>query len=124
MVSLLGAAVKAGARRLRDSGSDSIQLVVDYVKQETVDPIRALGKFLAYGTVGAFSMGLGVLFLLVAVLRALQEETSVFHGNLSWIPYFLVLIFALGVLVFGGWLVTAGPARPRKRAQKSNEDKR
>ena len=124
MVSLLGAAVKAGARRLRDSGSDSIQLVVDYVKQETVDPVKALGKFLAFGTVGAFSMGLGLLFILVAVLRALQEETSVFHGNLSWIPYFLVLIFALGVLVVGVWLVTAGPARPRKRAQTSGEVKK
>jgi hypothetical protein len=122
-VGLLGAALKAGARRLRDSGSDSIQLVVDYVKQETVDPIKALGKFLAYGTIGAFSMGLGVLFILVAVLRALQEETTVFHGNLSWIPYFIVLLFAAGVLALGVWLVTAGPARPRKRPSTTKEVK-
>lgn len=121
MVSLLGAAVKAGTRRLRDSGSDSIQLVINYVKQETVDPIKALGKFLAYGTVGAFSMGLGVLFLLIAALRALQEETTIFHGNLSWLPYFIVLIVALGVLTFGVWLVTAGPARPRKRYYNKSE---
>ncbi len=122
-MSLLGSAIKTATRRLRDSGSDSIQLVVDYVKQETVDPIKALGKFLAYGTVGAFSMGLGVLFLLVAVLRALQEETTVFHGNLSWLPYLIVLIIAGGVLALGVWLVTAGPARPRERESKKVGEK-
>ena len=122
-MSLLGSAIKTATRRLRDSGSDSIQLVVDYVKQETVDPIKALGKFLAYGTVGAFSMGLGVLFLLVAVLRALQEETTVFHGNLSWLPYLIVLSIAGGVLALGVWLVTAGPARPRKRESKKVGEK-
>jgi hypothetical protein len=61
--------------------------------------------------------------LLIAALRALQEETTIFHGNLSWIPYFIVLVFALGVLVVGVWLVTAGPARPRRSAQTPSEVK-
>ena len=120
-MSFLREGLKAGARRLKESGSDSIQLVFDYVKQETVDPIKALGRFLAYGTVGAFSMGLGILFLLVAILRALQTETAVFHGNWSWVPYLLVFFIAILVLAFTAWLITLGPARPRKRPEPKKE---
>lgn len=107
-------AIKAGAAKVREAGADSFELTVDYVKQETVDPLKALGRFLAFGAVGAFTMGLGVLFGLVAVLRLLQEETGAFHGNLSWIPYLIVVVVGVAVLALAAWRVVSGPARRRR----------
>jgi Putative Actinobacterial Holin-X, holin superfamily III len=111
---ILNGALKAGLSNLKESGSDSFELTVDYVKQETVDPLKALGRFLAFGAVGAFMMGLGVLFGLIAVLRILQEETGAFHGNLSWLPYLIVAVLGSGVLALAAWRVVSGPAKRRR----------
>ena len=40
---------------------------------------------------------MGALMLLVALLRLLQGETGAFDGNLSWIPYLIVTVVAVGV---------------------------
>ncbi len=75
------------------------ELVVTYAKQETVDPLRRLGRFVAFGLAGAVLLGLGGVFLVVGVLRLLQEETgSAFDGNWSFVPYLITLAFA-GVVV-------------------------
>src|SRR5688572_29857885 len=80
------------------------ELSVAYAKQETVDPLKGLGRVLGYGVGGAILFGLGSVLLLLALLRALQTETdSTFTGSLSWIPYLLVAIAALllvGLLVW------------------------
>ena len=98
---------------LKDQGRDVVDLVVRYLKQETVGPLKALGRFVVYGTVGSFVLGVGVILFLVAVLRALQEETAVFHGNLSWIPYLIVAVLGVLVIVIAGLRIAAGPARRR-----------
>jgi len=77
------------------------ELVVDYVKQETVVPLRNLGRYLAFGIVGAFLLGLGVVLLGVGGLRALQTETgTTFTGDWSWAPYGIVVV----VMLLGGAL--------------------
>lgn len=77
-------------------------LLVAYARQETVDPIRSLGRYLAFGLLGSLFVGLSAVFLSLGVLRLLQTETgSTFTGNLSWIPYLLTLlavVVALGVI--------------------------
>jgi hypothetical protein len=78
-------------------------LTRDYARQETLDPLKGIGRYLAYGFVGAVLTSIGVILLMLALLRALQTETgSTFHGNLSWIPYLIVLIVGalLGVFAF------------------------
>ncbi len=67
-------------------------LVVAYLKQETVEPIKRLGRFLALGVAGSALTAIGLLLLALAGLRALQTETGeVFDGNWSWAPYGIVL---------------------------------
>lgn len=71
-----------------------------YAKQETIDPLKGLGRFLAYGIGGAVLLGVGTTLLLLAGLRALQTQTSTtFTGNLSWAPYLLVALF--GIVLIG-----------------------
>ena len=71
---------------------DLWQLVVAYVKQETVDPIRGVGRFLAFGLAGSALLGLGFVVLLLGVLRLLQDETGdTFQGHLKFVPYLITL---------------------------------
>jgi hypothetical protein len=66
-------------------------LVVTYVKQETIVPLRQLGRYAGFGIAGALLLGLGVILLGVGGLRALQTETgSTFTGDWSWAPYLIV----------------------------------
>jgi hypothetical protein len=74
-------------------------LVVAYVKQETIVPIKSLGRYILFGLAGALLLGLGVVLLAVGVLRLLQTETgTTFHGDWSWVPYVIVFV----VLLVGG----------------------
>jgi hypothetical protein len=76
------------------------QMVVAYFKQETLEPFKALGRFLAYGIGGALLAGAGVVVLLVGVLRLLQAETgTTFGGNLTALPYVITLF--TGLLIAG-----------------------
>ena len=76
-------------------------LVVTYVKQETVVPLRQLGRYVGFGVAGALLLGLGVVLLGVGGLRALQTETGdTFTGDWSWAPYLIVF----GALLIGGAL--------------------
>jgi len=104
---------RKGLGELKDQGRGVADLVTDYVKQETVGPLKALGQFVAYGTIGSLFLGIGLILLLVAVLRLLQEETAVFHGNLSWIPYLIVAALALAVISLAVWRIISGPAKRR-----------
>ena len=70
-------------------------LTKDYARQETVDPLKGVGRYVAYGGIGVLLGSIGVILLLLAGLRALQTETgSTFTGNLSWLPYLIVLVVA------------------------------
>lgn len=68
-------------------------LVVAYLRQETLEPIKRLGRFIAFGVAGSALAGIGALLLALAGLRALQTETGdVFDGNWSWAPYVIVVV--------------------------------
>jgi hypothetical protein len=68
-------------------------LVRAYAKQETVEPMKGLARFAAYGVVGSLVIGLGVVLLALGVLRVLQTETGdTFDGGWSWAPYVLTLL--------------------------------
>lgn len=77
-------------------------MVVEYVKQETVVPLRQLGRYIGFGILGSFLLGLGVVLLGVGGLRALQTETNgTFAGDWSWAPYGIVVL-----ALFVGGLIT------------------
>lgn len=79
--------------------ADVKDLLVGYAKQETVDPIKGLGRFVGYGLAAMLLIGIGSIELTVALLRLLQTETgSPLRGNWSWVPYLITLLVASGVV--------------------------
>jgi len=76
-------------------------LVVDYFKQEAVDPLRVLGRYLGWGLAGAVFVGTGVVLLVLGGLRLVQTETGPrLSGDLTWAPYGMAMaVCALVVFV-------------------------
>ena len=90
-------------------------LVVAYAKQETLVPIKGLGRFIALGVAGSLFLAIGLVFLSLALLRALQTELpDVFDGNWSFAPYLITLVACAVVLALAGKAV--GKAKRRKEA--------
>jgi hypothetical protein len=70
-------------------------LTRDYARQETIDPLKGVGRYLGLGGAGALLGSIGVIMLMLAGLRALQTETgTTFTGHWSWAPYMIVLVVA------------------------------
>ena len=89
-------------------------LTVDYAKQEIKDPVKGLGTYLVWGSVSMLLIGLGAVLLAIGGLRALQTETgSTFTGNLSWVPYLIVLWGAGVLLALVAWIVVQRKAKKR-----------
>jgi hypothetical protein len=112
------AAQRTNGRKAEKSTAEIVQdlwqLTKDYARQETVDPLKALGRFVGYGLAGAVLLGLGGFFLALALLRALQTQTGdLFDGYLDVLPYVITL------LVTGLGAVLAGAAINRTRKKES-----
>ena len=100
---------------VRQSGTEALQLVLEYVKQETLTPLKGLGRYLLFGIAGSLALCAGLILLLIALLRALQTETATtFGGNLSWLPYVIVCFAAILVIGLAAWRITKGPAARRR----------
>jgi hypothetical protein len=77
-----------------------VDLLKRYLLQETLGPLKTMGRTLGFGAAAATAFGIGATFALIGVLRVLETETgTVFGGDLSWAPYGLTVV--AGVLVIG-----------------------
>ncbi len=101
-----------GLGGLRSSGNETLQLVIDYVKQETLDPLKGLGRFIVFGVAGSVALAIGLVILSVAFLRFLQTETgSTFQGNWSWVPYLICTVVVVAVAAVAVKAVSRGQGR-------------
>jgi hypothetical protein len=75
------------------------ELTISYAKQETIDPLRGLTRYVAAGVGGSFVLAIGLGMCGLALLRFLQTETGTwFTGNLNWVPY-LITFVALSIVI-------------------------
>jgi len=101
-------------KSLPGEAQEIFQLVVGYAKQETLDPVKNLGRWVGFGLGGALLGSLGAVLLLLGGLRLLQTETGeAFDGNLTFIPYLLVLV------VSGA--IAGGAVKARGRGQRKGK---
>ena len=79
--------------------NDLISLVIAYAKQETLGPLKNLGRYVAFGLAGALMFAVGGVLLALTALRVIQAETGQhLTGNLTWVPYMgAVLLCVLGL---------------------------
>ena len=88
-------------------------LVIAYAKQEAAEPLLGLKRFVGFGLAGALLMGIGVGFLAIGALRALQGNRGwLVHGNWSWVPYAVVVV---GLFVVAGLVWAARSSRSRSK---------
>ena len=105
---------KSDDKGLPGDAQELWQLVVGYAKQETIDPVRSLGRFLGFGLGGAVLLSLGTVLVLLGGLRLLQSEASeTFDGRLTWVPYVIVLVL--------GGAVAGGALKARERGQRGRD---
>lgn len=87
------------AKREEASLGEVFEFVKTYAKQETLDPLKGAGRWLAFGTAAAFALGLGLMLVLLGALRAVQTEWDrSATGSLSWLAYLIVLVITLVLL--------------------------
>jgi hypothetical protein len=87
-------------KRLATHVTELYELVLGYAKQEALDPVKSLGRFIGFGVAGSLMLGFGAVIILLGGLRALQTETgSALQGNWSWAPY--------GITAFGCAVIIA-----------------
>ena len=70
----------------KNANDDVVTLIQSYLRQELVEPLRTVGRFLAYGIVGSLLIGSGLVLLAVGTLRGIQA-TEVIEKCWSWLPY-------------------------------------
>lgn len=93
-------------RKPQDHVQELKDLVVGYARQETVDPLRSLGRYLGFGLGGAILVGLGSILLLLALLRGLQSWDALDGtGTMSLIPYAATLVAALVIVGLAGYRI-------------------
>ena len=95
--------------------SELWQLIKDYGRQETVDPLRNLGRFIGFGAVGSVVLGIGLVLLVIGLLRVLQHEAATtFDGNWVVVPYAIALVVAAAL---AGLSARAIAKKPKAKAQ-------
>jgi uncharacterized membrane protein len=86
-----------------------IDLVVTYARQQTIDPLKRLGRWVAFGVAGAVLVSLGLLLVGVGLLRAIQSESHL-SRNWSWAPYLIAVVFLAVVIALTVRRISHGPA--------------
>ena len=82
-------------------------LIVGYAKQETIDPLKTLGRYLGFGLAGSMSIGLGLSLLLLALLRGLQQISTLQDPTWNWVPYLATGIAGLLLVALFMWRLIA-----------------
>ncbi len=87
---------------LRAEVAETVNMLRAYVVQETVGPLRGLGRYVLLGLIGAVGVSIAVVLASLAAMRVLQAETNLFNANWSFVPYLAgiaILVLAIALLI-------------------------
>jgi hypothetical protein len=103
-------AAKADEKSTGEVVGDLVDLLKDYARQETLDPLKSLGRFVGYGAAATLVWGIAGTLLSIGVLRVVQIETrDLFDGNWSWVPYMAALVVSGLIAVLSLKLIRKRP---------------
>jgi len=93
----------------KDTFDELRVMVVDYAKQETLDPLKNLGNWVKFGLVGGLCIAIGGVLIGLGVLRAVQQVGAL-DGGWNFVPY-LVVVLLLGIVIGAlGYAATKKPS--------------
>lgn len=97
--------------------AETVQLLKDYARQETVGPLKGAGRWIGWGLAGAIAIGLGTAFLVLGLIRLVQTEwPDTFDGRWAHLfPYLFGLIFCILVAGLAGMRINKQPLNKEKR---------
>lgn len=82
-----------------DQVTDVFESVKAYARQETIEPLKGAGRWLAAGTAAAMCLGLAMVFGSLGVLRLSQDlGGTALDGSWSFLHYFITLVIT-GIFV-------------------------
>ncbi|MBT8197203.1 MAG: phage holin family protein [Acidimicrobiia bacterium] len=100
----------AGPTELPQMVQEFVGMSKEYLRQETVEPARRLGRYAGLGFAGAAAFALGALFLGIAAVRFIIElmpgtvssevvESHTLWSGLGYIAAALVLFAVIGAII-------------------------
>jgi hypothetical protein len=91
----------ADVRELPELVREFVDMSKDYMRQETLEPAKQLGRFAGFGIAAALAFALGALFLSVAGVRYLRDllPEGPNWSALAYIIAAVVLGLVAGVLI-------------------------
>lgn len=82
-----------------DQVTDIVESVKAYARQETIEPLKGAGRWVAVGTGAAVCLGLATVFLSLGVLRLSQDlGGESLDGSWSFAHYFITLAVVSAVV--------------------------
>jgi hypothetical protein len=95
----------------------AVQMAKDYARQETIDPLKSAGRWIALGLVGALCIGVGTAFLTLGLLRMVQTEwPGTFGGRWAALaPYLFGLLLCVLVAVLAFRRINKDPLTKEQR---------
>ena len=108
--------LKREERNIAEIAKELGELLRSYAEQETLEPLKAIARYLGYGAGGMALISLGVFFMAMSALRAMQTQTDAFHGAWSWAPYLIVAVGLALVIAFAYWRIRRGQSEHRRTA--------
>jgi hypothetical protein len=106
--------------------NDLWETVLAYFKQQTVDPLKQLGRYVEFGVAGGVCIGVGLVVFALGGLRAIQTELASRgtskalpgHGHLSgdwtWAPYFATAMFCALVAAIAASRISKVPSSEKR----------
>lgn len=113
------AVAKESATKGATGVKDILQLSVGYLKQETKEPIRGIGRYIAWGSIAAIFLGMSGILLSLALLRGIQSGLAYVResgrgplsGSWSFAPYLLTALACIIVLGLIGMAASKATTR-------------
>ena len=98
----------------KETFTEALDLVKAYARQETIEPLKNLKRFVGFGVAGGLLIALGIFFLALSGLRYMQTHRFVgqhLTGNWSWLPYLIVFVFTFAITILFALRITRGDDR-------------
>lgn len=87
---------RAVPRTTRQELEESLDLTVAYVREETLGPLRGALRWLGVGLVASCAIVIGSVFVVLGILRLVQDLMSSLGSAWSAVPYVFAAASALG----------------------------